>query len=102
VAPSGGTLSLARFGSRGQEEAELVCVEQWAEIRRMHFVERLAIEEIQRRTGRDRKTIRRALRSDERPRYRRPPRLSKLDPFATRSSACCAPIHACPASGSGS
>jgi hypothetical protein len=26
-------------------------VEQWAEIRRMHFVERLAIKEIQRRTG---------------------------------------------------
>jgi transposase len=56
-------------------------VEQWAEIRRMHFVERLAIKEIQRRTGRDRKTIRRALRSNEPPRYRRPPRPSKLDPF---------------------
>src|SRR5215203_3791503 len=47
----------------------------------MHFVERLAIKEIQRRTGRDRKTIRRALRSEEPPRYRRPPRRSKLDPF---------------------
>jgi transposase len=56
-------------------------VEQWAEIRRMHFVERLAIKEIQRRSGRDRKTIRRALRSDEPPRYRRPPGPSKLDPF---------------------
>jgi transposase len=59
----------------------LVRVEQWAEIRRMHFVERLAIKEIQRRSGRDRKTIRRALRSDEPPRYRRPPGPSKLDPF---------------------
>jgi hypothetical protein len=56
-------------------------VEQWAEIRRMHFVERLSIKEIHRRTGRDRKTIRRALRSGEPPRYRRPPRGSKLDPF---------------------
>ena len=56
-------------------------MEQWAEIRRMHFVERLAIKEIQRRSGRDRKTIRRALRSDEPPRYRRPPRPSKFDPF---------------------
>jgi transposase len=56
-------------------------VEQWAEIRRMHFVERLSIKEVQRRTGRDRKTIRRALRSAEPPRYRRPPRPSKLDPF---------------------
>lgn len=42
-------------------------MEQWAEIRRMYFVEGLAIKEIARRTGRDRKTIRRALRSDEPP-----------------------------------
>jgi hypothetical protein len=56
-------------------------VEQWAEIRRMHFVERLSIKEIHRRTRHDRKTIRRALRSAEPPRYRRPPRRSKLDPF---------------------
>lgn len=59
----------------------MVRVEQWAEIRRMHFVEGLGIKEIARRTGRDRKTIRRALRSDQPPRYRRPPRQSKLDPF---------------------
>jgi transposase len=56
-------------------------VEQWAEIRRMHFVERHSIKEIHRRTGRDRKTIRRALRSELPPRYRRPSRPSKLDPF---------------------
>jgi transposase len=56
-------------------------VEQWAEIRRMHFVERLSIKEIHRRTGRDRKTIRRALRSAKPPSYQRPPRPSKLDPF---------------------
>jgi hypothetical protein len=56
-------------------------VEQWAEIRRMHFVERLSIKEIHRRTGRDRKTIRRALRSAEPPRYRRVCEPSKLDPF---------------------
>ena len=55
-------------------------MEQWAEIRRMHFVEGKAIKEIARRTGRDRKTIRRAIRSDEPPRYRRPPTGSKLDP----------------------
>jgi transposase len=58
----------------------LIQVEQWAEIRRMHFVEGKAIKEIARRTGRDRKTIRRAIRSDEPPRYRRPPTGSKLDP----------------------
>jgi transposase len=58
----------------------LIAVEQWAEIRRMHFVEKLAIKEIARRTGRDRKTIRRALRSAAPPTYRREPAASKLDP----------------------
>ena len=56
-------------------------VEQWAEIRRLHFVGGLSIREIARRTGHDRKTIRRSLRSSEPPRYRRPGRPSKLDPF---------------------
>ncbi len=42
---------------------------------------RLSIKEIVRRTGHGRNTIRRALRSGEPPRYRRPPRPSKLDPF---------------------
>jgi transposase len=56
-------------------------VEQWAEIRRMHFVVGLSIKEIARRSGRDRNTIRKALRSDRPPRYVRPPRSSKLEPF---------------------
>ena len=38
-------------------------VEQWAEIRRMHEVEGLSIREIARRSGRDRNTVRSALRS---------------------------------------
>jgi len=59
----------------------VVSVEQWAEIRRLYFVKRLSIKEIVRRTGHGRNTIRRALRSGEVPRYRRPPRPSKLDPF---------------------
>jgi transposase len=59
----------------------LVDVEQWAEIRRMHFVAGLSIKEIARRTGRDRNTVRRALRSSEPPVYRRASAPSKLDPF---------------------
>jgi transposase len=59
----------------------VVGVEQWAEIRRMHFVAGVSIKEIARRTGRDRNTIRRALRSQEPPRYRRAERPSKLEPF---------------------
>jgi len=56
-------------------------VEQWAEIRRMHFVAGLSIKEIARRTRRDRNTVRRALRSSEPPRYQRSRGPSKLDPF---------------------
>ena len=59
----------------------MVSVERWAEIRRMHRVERLSIREIARRTGLHRKTIRRALASPEPPRYRRAPKPSKLDPY---------------------
>jgi transposase len=59
----------------------LVEVEQWAEIRRMHFVCGVSIKEIVRRTGRDRNTVRRALRSTEPPRYQRRATPSKLDPF---------------------
>src|SRR5437660_840538 len=47
----------------------------------MHRVDRLSIREISRRTGLHRRTIRRALVSDEPPRYRRLPSRSKLDPF---------------------
>jgi transposase len=59
----------------------LVDVEQWAEIRRMHSVGGVSIKEIARRTGRDRNTIRRALRSSEPPAYRRRPKPSKVEPF---------------------
>jgi transposase len=59
----------------------VVGVEQWAEIRRMHRVERLSIREIGRRTGLHRKTIRRALAAEVPPRYSRSPVGSKLDPF---------------------
>jgi transposase len=59
----------------------VVGVEQWAEIRRMHRVERLSIREIGRRTGLHRKTIRRALAAETPPTYSRPAAASKLDPF---------------------
>jgi transposase len=59
----------------------VVGVEQWAEIRRMHRVERLSIREISKRTGMHRKTVRRALAAESPPRYSRSPAVSKLDPF---------------------
>ena len=60
---------------------EVVGVQQWAEVRRLHFVRGLSIREIHRRTGLHRDTIRGALASDEAPRYSRAPSGSKLDPF---------------------
>jgi hypothetical protein len=70
---SGGLRSL---GSSAQSElgrTEAVGVEQWAEIRRLHFVKVLSQREIRRRTGLHRDTIRTAINSGEPPRYRRPP-----------------------------
>ncbi|MBK5233101.1 MAG: IS21 family transposase [Thermoleophilia bacterium] len=56
-------------------------VERWAEIRRMSRVERLSQREIARRTGLNRRTIRRALEAAKPPNYGRPKGSSKLDPF---------------------
>ena len=66
----------------------MVGVEQWAEIRRMHFVGGVSIKEIARRTGRDRNTVRRVLRSEGPRSYRRAPAESKLEPFGRRSTGC--------------
>lgn len=60
----------------------MIDVEQWAEIRRMHFVDGISIREIHRRTGLHRETIRRALAAKRPPAYRRREKApSKLDPF---------------------
>ena len=56
-------------------------VERWAELRREHFVRGVSIKELARRYGIDRNTVRRALRSEAPPVYRRAPGGSKLDPF---------------------
>jgi transposase len=59
----------------------VVEVEQWAELRREHFVRGVSIKELARRTGLSRNTIRLALRSADPPRYTRASGGSKLDPF---------------------
>jgi transposase len=59
----------------------VVDVEQWAELRREHFVGGKSIKQLARATGMSRNTIRRALRSERPPSYRRAPRASVLDPF---------------------
>jgi len=59
----------------------VVSVQEWAEIRRLGLVEGLSVREIARRSGRHRDTVRAALSSSEPPRYSRPAKGSKLDPF---------------------
>lgn len=59
----------------------MVGVEQWAEVRRLHGVERLSIREISRRTGLHRKTVRRALAAVVPPKYERKTTGSMVDPF---------------------
>jgi hypothetical protein len=59
----------------------VIGVEQWAEIRRLYFVEKRSKRAIHRLTGVHRDTITRAIESDRPPRYVRAPAGSKLDPF---------------------
>lgn len=56
--------------------------EIWATIKRLSEVENIAVSEIARRVGRDRKTVRRALLAQNVPVYTRVQKIpSKLDPF---------------------
>lgn len=59
----------------------MVDVEQWAELRREHFVRGVSIKALAARTGLSRNTVRAALRASAPPSYRREPAGSKLDPF---------------------
>lgn len=59
----------------------MLVVEQWAELRRLHFAEGVGVRELARRFGLHRPTVRRALGSADPPTYARPPAPSKLDPF---------------------
>jgi transposase len=58
---------------------EVLDVEDWAEIRRLHRAEGLSIKEIARRLGVARNTARMALRSDGPPVFNRKPRPSAVD-----------------------
>ena len=56
-------------------------MEQWAELRRQHFVGGKSIKRLARETGLSRNTVRAALRSKQPPAYRRALAGSVLDPF---------------------
>jgi len=59
----------------------MIKVDEWAEIRRLHFAEQLGIKTIVRRLGVARNTVRAAIRSSEPPRYERARRPSAVDDF---------------------
>jgi transposase len=58
---------------------EVIGVEDWAEIRRLHRAEGMSIKGIARHLGIARNTVRRAVASDDPPKYRRAPRGSIVD-----------------------
>jgi transposase len=57
----------------------VITLDEWAEIRRLHRSEHLPIKAIARKLGISKNTVRRALRAEEAPRYRRAPRGSIVD-----------------------
>ncbi len=59
----------------------VVGVEQWAWLRREHFVAGKSIKRLVRETGLSKNTVRRALRSETPPRYQRALRQGVLEPF---------------------
>lgn len=65
----------------------MLTVETWAEIRRLHVVEKLSKRTIAKRLGVHRNTVTRALASQLPPHYDRPPRPSPLDPFKPKIHA---------------
>jgi transposase len=63
---------------------QVIEVEDWAEIRRLHRAEGLPVKQIARTLKVSRNTVRAALRSDGPPKYEREPRGSVADGFEPR------------------
>jgi transposase len=63
---------------------EVIALEEWAEIRRLHFAEQMGIKAIVRRLGVSRNTVRAALRSDGPPGYRREGSGSSVNEFESQ------------------
>src|SRR4051812_42466051 len=69
------------LGLRAERRRELLAVEDWAEIRRLHRAEGLPIKLIARTLGVSRNTVRAALASEGPPKYVRKPAGSAVDGF---------------------
>ena len=66
---------------RSQEDAEVIRMSQWAEIRHMHLVDGVPKKEIARRLKLDVKTVRRAVGRQTSPVRVSPQRANSLDPW---------------------
>ena len=75
----------------------MLSVEDWAEIRRLHRAEGMAIKAIARRLGISRNTVRSAVGSDGPPRYVRSPAGSAVDVFEPRIRELLAEVPTMPA-----
>lgn len=62
-------------------------VEQWAEIRRLYYVQNLSQRKIAKRLRLNRRTVARAIDSSKPPHYQRAPRGSILDPYKAKVHA---------------
>ena len=71
----------------------MINVDDWAEIRRLHFAEHLGIKTISRQLGVARNTVRAAIRSGAPPHYERQGRGSLVDRF---EPAICELLRGCP------
>jgi len=75
----------------------VITLDEWAEIRRLHRSEGLGIKAIARKLGVSKNTVRRALRAEEVPRYRRAPRgpvVDAVEPAIREQLALCATMPA--------
>lgn len=77
---------------------DVIDVEDWAEIRRLHRAEGVSIKEIARRLGLARNTVRSALRAEGPPSFRRERRPSAVDVFEPQIRALLAQHPRMPAS----
>jgi transposase len=81
----------------GQSEG-VINMEDWAEIRRLHRSEGMAVKAIARRVGVARNTVRAALAADTPPRYERKPAGSRFDGYEVQVRALLAQTPSMPAS----
>src|SRR4051794_2172312 len=72
------------LASTEPEEEGVLCVEDWAEIRRLRRSEKMSISEIARVQGVSRNTVKAALRTDGPPKYERKPAGSIVDEVEPR------------------